>query len=147
MKAWIHIVLVSAFMILTGCTENTKSLFVTFVYPDDTIVNDILVKKVECMHCPTYFRFQTDSSGKNAILNYQNMHKVDTPSTDMESVLYLPKAKWWPSNSEIDKMEKFWVEYPDTDSSDGPFFRMALISGNTVYFMVKGGSWIRGKDQ
>jgi len=134
-------------MLFAGCTENAKSLFVTFVYPDDTIAKGILVKKVECMHCPTYFRFQTDSSGKKAILNYQNMHRIDKPSTNMENVLYLPKAKWWPSNSEIDKMAKFWIEYPGTTSSEAPYFRMALISENTVYFMAKGGNWIRGKEQ
>jgi hypothetical protein len=147
MKAWVHIVLASVFMLLVGCAEDARSSFVAFVYPDDAIAKDILAKRIECMHCPTYFRIQTNPSGIKAILNYQNMHRIKKPSTDMESVLYLPKAKWWPSNSEIDKMEKFWIEYPDTDSSESPNFRMALISENIVYFMAKGGNWIRDKEQ
>ena len=147
MNRWGNILFVSAIILLVGCTESANSLFATFVYPDTTIAKDILAKKVDCMHCPTYFRFETSSSGRNTILDYQRMQKVSKPTSNMENVLYLPKAKWWPSISEIDKMDKLWIEYPGNDSSEGPYFRMALINANTVYFMAKGGDWIRKKGQ
>ncbi len=101
------------------------------------------------MHCPTYFRFKMGTANQAVLLDYQGMEKITKPTAHMEAVLGLPDAEWWPRESEIASMDKYWVEYeyPYENSSESPMFRMALISGETVFFMAKGGNWIVEKDR
>ncbi len=127
---------------LPGCSESASELFTLFVHPDETIAQEVVVGKVKCMHCPAYFRFKMSPADQTVLLKYQSLKKIDEPTSHMESVMTLPDAKWWPRKTEIINSDKYWIEYPRTDPNDVPWFRMAIIKGESVYYMATGGNWI-----
>ncbi len=83
-------------MFLPGCSADTSELFTIFVHPDETIANEVVVGKIGCMHCPTYFRFKMSPEDQTVLLKYQGLKKLDEPTSLMEAVMSSPDAEWWP---------------------------------------------------
>ena len=138
----ISVSLALALFSTVSCTTNGNEAFARFVFPDISVGSDVLVDRISCMHCPTYFRFKISPSDLVLLLKYHGLEKITDLNDRLDQVIGLPQNSWWPNKEKILIMDKFWVEQPSQDLSEPASFRLALISSDFVYFMAKGHRWI-----
>lgn len=136
------ILLAFALLALGACggfdTERMFSAHVASV-PRDS-VHALKGGKVNCLHCPMYFSFDSDSNLTTKIVSEHKLKEIHKPTEKILQIERLVKreAHWWQMAAPDEQDRIYWVEYEPKHPALESAFRLLVVKNKKTYFITSG---------
>lgn len=116
-----------------------ETMFERHVFHDREHIRNLKYGTVSCMHCPMYFRFNTNSAIAAQIVAIHRLAPLEKMPPVMEQIESQIYEEWWIDRKSLALARKYWVEFEPVRNDEGESrIRMALIDGDAIYFVTNG---------
>jgi hypothetical protein len=115
-------------------------MFSRHVYDGNEVVELLGSGKVQCMHCPMFFKFIASEEAVEEIISSTGMQPVLKQAERVDDLnrLISRDSEWWVPVGNFSPDRVIGVSYEGEDYHYESAFRILIQKGDTIYYITSG---------